>query len=236
MNQYEQVSIFVDESGDIGFSEKSLKRSPIFVIAFLVPTNISRLTIDLKRFLRNKLRVGVSELKFHNDSDETRRSVLQFLCEKCHFEAGYVAIDKRAVRNKEFRENPHLLYNYLAIHYVLGFVIRAFAPSKITYVIDRSMKKSMRIEFDKYAERKAAWLALHDSSMEIRAAFRVEDFKELPELIVRHEDSRKEPCLQVVDYLAGSVSRAFRGDHTYYQLISRKFREDWKVTWGLQKI
>ena len=85
---------------------------------------------------------------------------------------------------------------------MLGFVIRAFAPRKITYVVDRSMKKSMRIEFDKYAERKAAWLALHDSSMEIRAAFRVEDFKELPELIVRHEDSRKEPCLQVVDYLA----------------------------------
>jgi hypothetical protein len=55
MNQYEQVSIFVDESGNIGFSEKSLKRSPIFVIAFLVPTNISSLTIDLKRFLRNKL-------------------------------------------------------------------------------------------------------------------------------------------------------------------------------------
>jgi hypothetical protein len=236
MNQYEHVSIFVDESGDIGFSEKSLKRSPIFVIAFLVPTNISRLTIDLKRFLRNKLRVGVSELKFHNDSDETRRSVLEFLREKCHFEAGYVVIDKRAVKRKEFRENPHLLYNFLAIHYVLGFVIRAFAPRKITYVIDRSMKKSMRIEFDKYAERKAAWLALHDSSMEIRAAFRVEDFKELPELIVRHEDSRKEPCLQVVDYLAGSVSRAFRGDHTYYQLISRKFREDWKVTWGLRKI
>jgi hypothetical protein len=98
------------------------------------------------------------------------------------------------------------------------------------------MKKSMRIEFDKYAERKAAWLALHDFSMEIRAAFRVEDFKELPEFIVRHEDSRKEPCLQVVDYLAGSVSRAFGGDHTYYQLISRKFREDWKKTWGLRKI
>jgi len=232
MNQYEHVSIFVDESGDIGFSEKSLKRSPIFVIAFLVPTNIFRLTIDLKRFLRNKLRVGVSELKFHNDSDETRRSVLQFPCGKCHFEAGYVAIDKRAVRNKEFREYPHLLYNYLAIHYVLGFVIDAFAPRKITYVIDRSMKESMRIEFDKYAERKAAWLALHDSrmDMDIRAAFRVEDFKELPEFIVRHEDSRKMPCLQVVDYLAGSVSRAFRGDHTYYQLISRKFREDWKVT------
>jgi hypothetical protein len=97
MNQYEQVSIFVDESGDIGFSENSLKRSPIFVIAFLVPINISSLTIDLKRFLRNKLRGRVSELKFHNDSDDTRRSVLQFLCEKCHFEAGYVAIDKRAV-------------------------------------------------------------------------------------------------------------------------------------------
>ncbi|MFZ8857088.1 MAG: DUF3800 domain-containing protein [Candidatus Caldarchaeales archaeon] len=59
MNQYEQVSIFVDESGDISFSEKSLKRSPIFVIAFLVPTNIFRLTVDLKRFLRNKLRVEV---------------------------------------------------------------------------------------------------------------------------------------------------------------------------------
>jgi len=223
MNQYEQVSIFVDESGDTGFSEKSLERSPIFVIAFLVPTNISSLTLDLKRFLRNKLRVRVSELKFHNDSDETRRSVLQFLCGKCHFEAGYVAIDKRAVRKKEFRENPHLLYNYLAIHYVLGFVIDAFAPRKITYVIDRSMKKSMRIEFDKYAERKAAWLARTQPA-------------QLPDLIVRHEDSRKEPCLQVVDYLAGSVSRAFRGDHTYYQLISRKFREDWKKTWGLRKI
>ncbi len=65
---------------------------------------------------------------------------------------------------------------------------------------------------------------------------KLEDFAKLPDVAVKHEDSQKECCLQIADYLVGSVSRAFRGDASYYSLISGKFRDAWKNTWGLRKI
>lgn len=237
MHSCEHITVFVDESGDLGFSDESLRRSPIFVIAYLASTNIQRLSNDLKKFLKFKIRFESPELKFHNDSDETRKKVLEFLRKECLFEAGYVAIDKKKVVKKELREDPRILYNYLAVHYVLRSVMHTYKPMKITYVIDRSItKRSRRLAFDEYARSKAEWLAVIGSGKDIRVAFRLEEFVEPPQTSVLHEDSRKQPCLQIADYLAGSVSRAFRRDPVYYNLISSKFRNEWKVTWGLERI
>ncbi len=137
----------------MGFSAESIKRSPIFVITYLIPTNRERLTIDLKKFIRRKIGVDLPELKFHKDSDEVKRKVLEFLSEECLFEAGYVAIDKNNVK-KELREKPSVLYNYLAVHFVLNSVMMVCSPRKITYVIDRSMSRSRMKAFDEYVERR----------------------------------------------------------------------------------
>lgn len=233
MSSCEHVTIFVDESGDLGFSSKSIRRSPIFVVAYLVPTNRERLEIDMKRFIRRKIRMDLPELKFHRDSDEVKEKVLKFLSKVCLFEAGYVAIDKNAVK-KELREKQSVLYNYLTVHYVLTPVIKVCSPKRINYVIDRSLSGSRKKEFDKYMREKTIWLALKDAPRAI--PFKPEDFVELPDVVVNHEDSQKECCLQIADYLAGSVSRAYKRDLKYYSLISGKFRDDWKNTWGLQKI
>ena len=233
MNFPEYVAVYVDESGDLGFSEKSLKRSPIFIIAYFAPSKPLRLANDLKKFLK-KIEFKAPELKFHEDTDKTRLAVLKFLKKECEFEAGYVAISKRAVK-EELRKDPSVLYNYLAGHFVISRVIRAYNPLKITYIIDKSMKKSRRLEFNEYAVKKARWVAIQlAKSKEI--PFKSSQFTTLPEIEVKHEDSRKDACIQIADYLAGAVGRAFRRDKKYYEIIAEKFRKDWKVTWDLPKI
>ena len=229
----EHVTVYVDESGDLGFSDKAIQRNPIFIIAYLVPEKPLRLSNDLKKFLK-KIKFKAPELKFHDDTNETRKKVLKFLNKSCGFEAGYVAISKRAVK-KELREDPAILYNYLAIHFVISRLVRTYNPSKIIYIIDKSMKKSRRVEFNEYAIKKAQWVATQLAKTK-SVTFKLNEFVTIPEVKVKHEDSRKDVCVQVADYLAGSVGRAFRVNREYYDIVADKFKNQWKVTWGLEKI
>ena len=229
----EYVTVYVDESGDLGFSKKSLRKSPTFIIAYFVPSKPLRLANDLKKFLR-KIEFKAPELKFHDDTDKTRIAVLKFLAKKCKFQAGYVAISKTTVK-KELRENPIKLYNYLAVHFVISRLILTYNPSKIIYIIDKSMKRSRRVEFNEYAIKKAQWVAIQLAKKK-DITFKPNEFVIIPKVEVKHMDSKKDVCIQVADYLAGSVGRAFRGNRKYYDIIMDKFKDQWKITWGLKKI
>lgn len=229
----EWVAVYVDESGDLGFSKKALKRSPIFVIAYLVPRKPLRLANDLKKFLK-KIKFKAPELKFHEDREETRKAVLEFLNKHCKFEAGYIAISKTAVR-EELRRDPSRLYNYLAIHFVISQLVRTYSPSKIIYIIDKSMRKSRMLEFNEYAVKKARWMTIRLAKAK-DIALQPNEFVDIPEVEVRHEDSRNDVCVQIADYLAGSIGHAFRGDLKYYNVIAKKFKSQWKITLGLEKL
>ena len=70
------------------------------------------------------------------------------------------------------------------------------------------MSKKSRNEFDKYFSNKIAWLTSPDK---------------ISKHIIFHDYSHQEPCLQVADYLAGSLYQLFENnDSRYYDMIKHK--------------
>ncbi|MEM3366282.1 MAG: DUF3800 domain-containing protein [Candidatus Bathyarchaeia archaeon] len=213
------ITLFVDESGDIGFKEGS---SRTFVIGYLVADKPLRLSCDLKK-LRRKLSknygIKIQEFKFHDDKDKVRFKVLDLIAHS-EVKCGFVAIEKEAVY-QDLRRSPTILYNYLAVNYPIKNIIYTFKPNKIEYVIDKVGWSKKRLDgFNLYAQNKVSWVSTMECSYP------------MPNITLKHESSHNNPCLQIADYIAGAIFRlSERGKREYYEKIKPKV--EWKETWGL---
>ena len=211
------LEIFVDESGDLGFSEKSTKH---FVVAYLVTSNAHPIRTKisrLKKSMNNKHKGSVSEFKFGRDGELTRTRVLAEIC-KCDFELGLVVIDKAYVK-LSLRDDPSLLYRYLVGNYVVTNLVNAYDLTTVRFVVDKSLTSKGMQAFNSYLTNKLSWRQ------------EMEKGDEMPIVEIIHEQSEGEPCLQVADYCAGAAfSRFERMNSTYYDLIRSKV--EYRTPWG----
>lgn len=220
------IAVYIDESGDLGFSEKASK---VFIIAYVIPYQEWALRIALKRLikkLRGKKKFSGGELKFSRDSDEVRQTVFKKIIAsekpELKIDIGLVVVEKEAVK-KELRGKPRILYNYLAVNYVVDNILAFYSPSSLKFVIDKSMDKGTREAFDEYVFRKALWKA------------NVEYAIPEPKVEVLHMASHEEPCLQLADYIAGATFKKFEhGDSRFYDMFRDRiiFRKSWgNIVW-----
>lgn len=147
----------MDESGDLGFSPKS---SISYTIGYVImPTSTPHFVRNkccrlLKKVnMQLKANKKLSEFKFSNDSHDTRLKFLG-LIKSLDIDIGVVAVMKDSVKD-HLKENPNVLYNYLAVHYVAPVIVsnylKSFMPlNRIKFVIDRSLSKQARDRFDYY--------------------------------------------------------------------------------------
>lgn len=227
------ANVFMDEAGDLGFSEKSTQS---YVIGYVIMTTATPHFIRHKscRLLQNvnkalKTKSKISEFKFSNDSHETRMKFLELIT-SFSIDLGAVAIRKDSVK-PDLKEKPNVLYNYLAVHYVTPIAIKnylkAFMPiNRIKFKIDRSLSKTDRELFNQYYDKTVSYIRWK------------EGFKNDILAEIEHENSLNDVCLQIADYVAGSVFRKMeRADSSYYDLIKTgiKYRDKWdyynKLSW-----
>jgi hypothetical protein len=205
------MDIFIDESGDLGFSPKS---SHYFVAAYIIPAETvgvrSSLSKLLKKMHKNQKYSG-SELKFSNTSHDTRLWVLNKLME-LDWTTGVVILEKKKV-NRDLRGRPNILYNYSIVHNVMTRIMMLMGESQSIHLhIDRSLSSSNREAFDSYAREKARLLwdgaSGHDSPL-------------MPgQIALSHENSFNDPCIQLADFVAGSVFQKYeRRKEEYYRVI-----------------
>ena len=211
------ISLYVDESGDLGCKEGSSK---VFVIGYLVTEKNLRLSKDLKN-LRTKLKgrgLNINEFKFNGDKDNVRIGVLSLITQS-DIECGYIAVKKEAVK-PELKEKPDILYNYLAIHYPLTNIINKYQPNEITYIIDRQSWKKERVDnFMSYIQQKTTWTATRIKYTP-------------PPIKVKRKDSQEEACLQIADYIAGTIFYTVtRQNYKYWDIIKAKFPIEWQQCW-----
>lgn len=219
------VYVFVDESGDLGFSEKS---SPFFTLGYAIMLD------DDSKFIENKTRrlrknmnrskkiTGMQEFKFSNDSDTTK---IRFLNKIVNFDLkiGTVVVSKDSVK-QELKNNKTLLYNYIAVHEIIDTIIgqylKPLSPyNHIHYTIDKNTSISVD-DFNEYCEGKIESLA------------RPRKFVGDIETSISHLDSKSHSCLQVADYVAGAISAKFtRNEPKYYDMIKHKIRHKQKWDW-----
>lgn len=198
--------IFLDESGDLGFSKKSQQ---YFVIAILITKDKKPIENCIKRVRQRKLPKKykrIPELKFRNSNCIIRRSVLKCLSKK-DVEISYILLNKRRVY-PHLQDKKNIVYNYIT-SFLLQKVLSE-ESDKIEFVVDRLYTKKNREEFNGYINYK------------IRRVLR-----RTIKISIEHKNSEEERCLQAVDFVAGAIYRKYVfDDESYYSIIRDKIQEE----------
>lgn len=192
--------IFLDESGDIGFGDKSSK---FFTITLLVcgvkeETELQRIVKKARqKILKKKLR-QVPELKWNNSTDIIRNRILSKIAE-IKIEIFTIILDKSKVYDY-LREKKHKLYNYLS-NLILT---ECSVDGSFELIVDRSKsKRSLRDDFDRYIRFK-----LKDTNSNLK---------------IIHQDSKSSGCLQSLDFISGAIFNKYEfGNLDYYNIIKPK--------------
>lgn len=196
------ANIYIDESGDLGFTERS---SPYFVIVAViaegpekaqqVKTCMSRVRKKLPRKYRD-----IPELKYHNTDDTYKRRVLECIS-RTNVDIAYLLLRKEQVY-PHLRDERQILYNYLTGSLVSAIVADYEFSSDVNVIIDKSLDGVVREEFDKYLVFRSLENGLSRQPSRCQ-------------LEVLHVDSKQNLCIQAADFVAGTVHRHFR-DYLLY--------------------
>lgn len=225
------VSVYVDESGDMGFTDNA---SEFFTIgyAFTVDRFPEKENKTIKRVLKNINTVqkkNIIEFKFSSNTDKVRKKFLKTI-KKLDVELGVICISKDSVTS-DLKKDPCRFYRYTVVDTIITHLVEDYFESydhynSIRFTIDRSLTKNAIDAFNQYCEDKI-YYRTKEKSWKI-------DFTSN----IHHEDSKNVPMLQVADYIASATQRyVVHGDPTFYEMYSNnlKYREKWdwndKIDW-----
>lgn len=195
------MKIYIEESGDLGFSEKS---SEFFVIGAVIAENDvcpARCFKKARESLGKKKR-DAPELKSYNTDITTKRRIFQCLA-KCEIEYGYALLRKYQVY-PDLRNEQTKIYNWLIGNLILKILEQYDISEDVHLIIDKSHYDFSREHFNEYLTDKMLFngyqsMIEHDS------------------LRIEHVDSQRSNGVQVADFFAGCVFRMFRdNDNTLY--------------------
>lgn len=202
--------IFVDESGDLGFSEKASK---YFILSALVTRNhivVGRIIKKVRQRTLKKKLSQVPELKFSRSPENVRKKVLDLLV-KQDVEIWYVCLRKDRVYER-LKSQHNIIYNYLT-----GFIVERIPlmPIKsVKIVVDKSLSKINRDKFNEYLKNKHIFITQKIGKLPVSIS-------------IDHVDSCADPCLQVVDFVSGAIFRKHEfGDPQFYDIIKPKIKEE----------
>lgn len=216
-----RVDVYIDESGDIGFGERS---SPYFVIAALIvqePLQIERCFSKIRKNRLKKKYRELPELKFNNSDTVIKRRVLECLAHS-NIEF-WCSVLRKDQLYEHLRKQPQIVYNYLTGSLIEKMYFHYWPFYEINIIVDKSLNGIQKDLFDQYIVYK---------TMEQTTPI-VEPL--VPPNIV-HRDSRREPCIQAADFIAGAVHRKYRqADESCFLIIQDKCLQIFDYFQGPQK-
>lgn len=197
--------IFLDESGDLGFDFSKKGTSKDFVITVLLtkePKRISNCIRHLKEDALQKKYKKMPEIKFNNSPELFRRRVIQKLVQQ-EISILTFCLNKAKIIAK-LHDKKDKLYNYVAgllfdkILNVVSF------EDELVMIVDKVKVGKMQIDdFNFYLGAKLSLSGQAERKLDII-----------------HEDSRKDRCLQAVDFISGGMFRKYEfHDDSLYNLL-----------------
>lgn len=176
----------------MGFGDKA---SRYFIVAYAIIEQPGRTSVNTQRLLKtlnNKRRHPIDEFKFSNDNEYIRLKFLN-LIRKSNFEGGQLVIKKAAVKER-LRDKKLILYNFAVADNIATAIINTSDNfAQVNLHLDRSLSKESRAHFDDYFSRKIDW-----KLSELKKKHDVRN-------MIFHDYSHHESCIQVADYIAGSL-------------------------------
>ena len=200
--------VFVDESGDFGFSGKSSK---YVVLAAIFSEDVRRLERIPRRIRAENLRSHTLrsdvELKFNSAFPQTRRRLLESVTELPCTYIGSILLDKTAV-NDFFAEHRGLLYLTMCSR---------LAREIIGY---ERVWKTINITFDRapFHRRVTHYFMEHISNAIDEECRRLRFIP--PSTMLQMSSPATCKGLTVADFIAGALHKKYSGgDSTYYTII-----------------
>jgi len=199
------IYIFLDESGDLGFSERS---SRWFVLTIALTNNhrkVEKCVKKVHRGLKSKFK-KVKELHAYHSSEITRKRILKQLSEIEDLQVHCIVLNKNKVY-VDLRNQKNYLYNYTA-NTLLDRLYNKNNFKKdekvLIYIDQRETNKFLKKNFENYL---TDGLSKKGSS----------GFK------IKIKPSHTEKCLQAVDFISWAIYRKYEhGDYEYYEIIKNK--------------
>jgi len=201
--------IYMDESGDMGFSKKSSKWF-LFTLALVDDKKaLERVIKKVWKTIRKKHK-HAGELHASHEKDVTITRVLQLLSELSDLKIVTIILNKEKV-HLDLQEQKNYLYNYTA-NIVLDRLINTKILDKsqiLSLIVDRKdTKKNLRDNFISY----------------ITEAMHKRDHKNFNMTLTASHDDK---CLQAVDFISWAIFRKYeRGDFEYYEIIRSKIIDE----------
>jgi len=212
-----KVYVFIDESGDLGFGEKSTKYYVIASVETKDPQQFSRMFKRIRSRMGKKKK-DIKEFKFSKTNVNTKFEILEKIS-KLDIRFSAVVLKKETVY-PYLREEKQILHNYLT-----GYIVELipFMESRnFEVIVDKFLSKGAEREnFDTYLRRHVGY---HCRELGLIPPNRIN---------IRHESSYACAGLQVADFVAGSLFAKYeRGDDRFYNIIKPKERVIKKVFRG----
>lgn len=195
--------IFLDESGELGFKSSSSK---YFVITLLSCDEgevyyLRRIMKKVRQKIIKKKLKRYPELKGNNSTNKIREDVLDRFIDT-NSEIFAIILEKSKVY-EYLKEKKDKLYNYLS-----NLIINecSFDTPSICLIVDKSKtNRSLREDFDNYIR------------------INITQKNNGCNLKIRHENSQKEGCLQVLDFISWAIFRNYEyNDSKFMDKIKNK--------------
>ena len=219
------ISVYVDEAGDMGFTEKSSK---FFTIgyAFIVDGSAEKENRAIKNVLKNINTITKSkifEFKFSDNVPAVRKKFLNKIS-KLDVELGVFCISKDSVP-PDLKKDKSAFYEFVVVDKIITHLVGDYVElhdrtNSIEFVLDKNLQHAARRAFDEYCQNKI--------QREVKKKNRGISLTSN----MHHEDSKNIPMIQVADYVASATQHYVVHDEpTFYHMYSNKlkYRDKWDL-------
>jgi hypothetical protein len=203
------IHIFLDESGDLGFGERS---SRWFIITIALTDDYRKIEKVVKRVhrgLKRKYR-KVSELHAYHANSATRKRILHGLSALDDLHIFCIILNKRKVY-VDLRKQKNYLYNYTANILLDRLYDKNLIDKKSAiklFIDQRDTNKFLKKNFADYLNGSLSKKGVGD-------------------IKIRIKPSHAEKCLQAVDFASWAIFRKYeKGDYEYYEILKNKITEE----------
>jgi hypothetical protein len=212
--------IFIDESGDLGFKDKS---TSYFIVAYVIVNSndvykIDKKIRDLHKEIHKTTKKRFDEFKYIKNHPDVKMRLIKII-PVLPIQVGGIYINKNRTQMK--LTNPTLLYDYLTIYYPAYITLKYYNNIyKITIIIDRNKTNKQQKEAEDYLNKKIEELA---DRFRLRTT--------IPHIMPVYKDSKDVRCLQLADYIAGILREKYVNNrYDYYNIIRGKILSEYDLT------
>ncbi len=197
--------IFIDESGDLGHKDlDNPQKSKYFVLVGLCCLDTRKVAKCVSKTRDTLINKDMSEMKFTNSPLVIRRRLLERLAKE-KIDVHAIVVDKTTVF-PSLMDKKEIYFNWVS-GYLARRLINHFPNDKeVNIIVDKRSFGKNQEEFNNYVKYKIKTV-LGDRW----------------KIVIRHKNSQRELCLQVTDFLAGTVHRKYRyNDSTLFEIIKHR--------------